>query len=82
MLPFMLPFIIGFWIFFGAVSMVVGFLMLVAPGKYSYFGFLNGRMMERETTERGKRLAIRTQGFGMFALGTLIACAFYIWFVL
>jgi uncharacterized protein YjeT (DUF2065 family) len=76
----MLLFIKCFAIFFSATFIIVGFLMLVVPEKYPklYSGLLSGSVMQRKTTERGKRLAIRTQGFGYLAIGTLIAYAFFI----
>ena len=78
----MLLFVKILFALFAAAFIPVGVLMLLVPEKYPklYAGFLSGRAMQRETTERGKQLAIRTQGFGYLAVGAFIA--FFIWAVL
>lgn len=63
------------------VFIPVGFLMLFTPGKYPNLcaGFLNGRIMQRETTEKGRLLAIRTQGLVYLTVGAF--SAFFVWAV-
>ncbi|HZV87231.1 MAG TPA: hypothetical protein VFF95_06785 [Candidatus Binatus sp.] len=58
---------------------IVRSLMLVAPLKYLKLltGFLNERVMRRQTTERDKALAIRMQGLVAVAAGALFAL--FVW---
>jgi hypothetical protein len=61
------------------MGIVLGSLMLVAPLKYLKLltGFLNERVMRRQTTERDKALAIRMQGLVAVAAGALFAL--FVW---
>ncbi len=75
-------FLKGLFSFFSLVFTVVGFLMLVVPAKYPslYAGFVRETVIRRETTELGKRLAIRMQGLMYIAGGAFFAL--FIWAVL
>jgi hypothetical protein len=59
-------------------GIVLGFLMMIAPTRYPklYVGFLSESMMRRETTERGRILAIRVSGLISLSTG-----AFFVLFV-
>jgi hypothetical protein len=72
----------GLFLMFSSVFTIVGFLMLAAPAKYPglYAGFVRETVIRRETTERGKRLAIRMQGLMYIAGGAFFAL--FIWAVL
>jgi len=61
---------------------IVGLLMFVAPTKYPslYAGFSSERVIQRETTEQGKRLAMRMQGLVALVCGVFFAL--FIWAVL
>jgi ABC-type transport system involved in cytochrome c biogenesis permease subunit len=69
---------IGF-LFFAAIFIVAGLLMVVAPLKYPELlaGFLNERVMKRQTTVRDKAFAIRTQGLIALTAGSLFAL--FVW---
>ncbi len=56
--------------------------MLVSPAKYPslYAGFVRQTVIRRETTELGKRLAIRMQGLIYITGGALFAL--FIWAVM
>jgi hypothetical protein len=75
-------FLTSLFIFFSALFTIVGFLMLVAPAKYPrlYAGLVRETVIRRETTELGKRLAIRMQGLIYIAGGAFFT--FFIWAVL
>jgi hypothetical protein len=64
---------------FSSIFTVVGFLMLVAPSKYPalYAGFVRESVISRETTQRGKHLAIRLQGLIALTGGAFFG--FFIW---
>jgi hypothetical protein len=78
----MQPLIKGLFILFSSVFTIVGILMLVAPAKYPslYAGFLRETVILRETTERGKRLAIRMDGLVYVTSGAFFAL--FIWAIL
>ncbi len=71
-----------FFIIFSSVFTIVGFLMLLAPTKYPslYAGFVRKTVIRRETTELGKRLAIRMQGLIYLVGGAFFTL--FIWAVL
>jgi len=72
----------GLFIMFSSVFTTVGILMLLAPSKFPslYAGFLRETVIQRETTERGKRMAIRMQGLVAIVGGAFFAL--FIWAVL
>jgi len=61
------------------VSMVVGFLLMLAPTRYPQFyaGFLSDRVLKREQTERGRITAIRVQGLLLLAVGAFFTLFFW-----
>jgi hypothetical protein len=71
-----------FFIIFSSVFCIVGLLLLVSPSKYPalYAGFVNEWVSRRETTERGKRLAIRVQGLVTLTIGAFFAL--FVWAVM
>jgi hypothetical protein len=64
---------------FSAAFTAVGILMLVAPTKYPslYSGFLRESVTRRETTERGKQLAIRIRGLIWLVSGALFGLFYW-----
>lgn len=70
------------FIAFSVVFVTVGVLMLFIPNKYPnlYSGFFNSKVIRREATEQGKRMAIRTQGLIALACGLFLA--FFVWALL
>jgi hypothetical protein len=58
---------------FSLTFTAVGLLMLVAPARFPslYSGFLRQSVMQRETTESGRVLTIRTQGLVCLSCGLL-----------
>ena len=70
------------FLFFATMGIVAGLLMLVAPVKYPKLmaGLLNERIMRRQTTNRDKALAIRTQGLIALTTGSLFAL--FVWALL
>ena len=81
-MPGMHVFLKSLFVFFSSVFTIVEFLMLVAPAKYPslYAGFVRQTVIRRETTELGKRLAIRMQGLIYITGGALFAL--FIWAVM
>jgi len=67
------------FLFFATIFVVAALLMLVAPLKYPKLlaGFLNGRVIRRQATERDKAFAIRTQALIALTCGALFA--FFLW---
>jgi len=59
------------FIILSSVFCFVGLLLLASPSKYQ--GLSNESVIRRETTERGKRLAIRVQGLMTLTVGAFFA---------
>ena len=66
-------------IIFSSVFCFAGLLILVSPTKYPVLqrAFVSEAVIRRETTEQGRRRAIRTQGLSAFAAGAFVA--FLVW---
>jgi hypothetical protein len=64
---------------FACLAIIMGSLMLFAPARYPnlYKGFLNERVMQRETSDHGRILATRVQGLIRVAIGAF--CWLFFW---
>jgi len=67
-----------FFIILSSVFCLLGLLLLVSPLKYQ--GLASESVMRRETTERGKRLAVRMQGLATLTVGAFFAL--FVWAVM
>ncbi len=66
-------------IIFSSVFSLAGLLIFVSPAKYPVLhrGFVSEAVIRRETSEEGKRRAIRIQGLMAFSVGAFVA--FLVW---